>query len=115
MERIAAEKAREEERRQFAAAQAAEEAARAEAEAKKKAEQERLAREKEEVCPAEAQRRAVPASASGSRFRSLLDQIAAQETVLKEKKDAEQKAKAERASERGNRRGGNNDRRGGPS
>ena len=111
-ERIAAEKAREEERRQFAAAQAAEEAARAEAEAKKKAEQERLAREKEEAAR-EAQRRAVPASDSGSRFRSLLDQIAAQETVLKEKKDAEEKAKAERASERGNRRGGNNDRRGG--
>lgn len=107
-ERIAAEKAREEERRQFAAAQAAEEAARAEAEAKKKAEQERLAREKEEAAR-EAQRRAVPASDSGSRFRSLLDQIAAQETVLKEKKDAEDKAKAER----GNRRGGNNDRRGG--
>lgn len=110
-ERIAAEKAREEERRQFAAAQAAEEAARAEAEAKKKAEQERLAREKEEAAR-EAQRRAVPASDSGSRFRSLLDQIAAQETVLKEKKDAEAKAKVERASERGNRRGGNNDRRG---
>lgn len=107
-ERIAAEKAREEERRQFAAAQAAEEAARAEAEAKKKAEQERLAREKEEAAR-EAQRRAVPASDSGSRFRSLLDQIAAQETVLKEKKDAEEKAKAER----GNRRGGNSDRRGG--
>ena len=107
-ERIAAEKAREEERRQFAAAQAAEEAARAEGEAKKKAEQERLAREKEEAAR-EAQRRAVPASDSGSRFRSLLDQIAAQETVLKEKKDAEDKAKAER----GNRRGGNNDRRGG--
>ena len=107
-ERIAAEKAREEERRQFAAAQAAEEAARAEAEAKKKAEQERLTREKEEAAR-EAQRRAVPASDSGSRFRSLLDQIAAQETVLKEKKDAEDKAKAER----GNRRGGNNDRRGG--
>ena len=80
----------------------------AEAEAKKKAEQERLAREKEEAAR-EAQRRAVPASDSGSRFRSLLDQIAAQETVLKEKKDAEDKAKAER----GNRRGGNNDRRGG--
>ena len=111
-ERIAAEKAREEERRQFAAAQAAEEAARAEAEAKKKAEQERLAREKEEAAR-EAQRRAVPASDSGSRFRSLLDQIAAQETVLKEKKDAEEKAKAERAAERGNRRSGNNDRRGG--
>ena len=111
-ERIAAEKAREEERRQFAAAQAAEEAARAEAEAKKKAEQERLAREKEEAAR-EAQRRAVPASDSGSRFRSLLDQIAAQETVLKEKKDAEDKAKAERTAERGNRRGGNNDRRGG--
>ena len=107
-ERIAAEKAREEERRQFAAAQAAEEAARAEAKAKKKAEQERLAREKEEAAR-EAQRRAVPASDSGSRFRSLLDQIAAQETVLKEKKDAEDKAKAER----GNRRGGNSDRRGG--
>ena len=51
-------------------------ATRAEAEAKKKAEQERLAREKEEAAR-EAQRRAVPASDSGSRFRSLLDQIAA--------------------------------------
>ena len=108
---VEAAKQAEEERRQFAAAQAAEEAARAEAEAKKKAEQERLAREKEEAAR-EAQRRAVPASDSGSRFRSLLDQIAAQETVLKEKKDAENKAKAERSSERGNRRG-NNDRRGG--
>ena len=66
----------------------------------------------EEEAAREAQRRAVPASDSGSRFRSLLDQIAAQETVLKEKKDAENKAKAERAAERGNRRG-NNDRRGG--
>ena len=110
-ERIAAEKARDEERRQFAAAQAAEEAARAEAAAKKKAEQERLAREKEEA-EREAQRRAVPASDSGSRFRSLLDQIAAQETVLKEKKEAEAKEKAERREERGGRRG-NNDRRGG--
>jgi|GEM_PF-33094 len=91
--------------------QIAEEIARAEAEAKKKAEQERLAREKEEAAR-EAQRRAVPASDSGSRFRSLLDQIAAQETVLKEKQDAENKAKAERAAGRGT-RGGNNGRRGG--
>ena len=111
-ERIAAEKARDEERRQFAAAQAAEEAARAEAEAKKKAEQERIAREKEEA-EREAKRRAIPASDSGSRFRSLLDQIAAQETVLKEKKEAEQKEKTEQRAERGNRRGGRNEGRGG--
>ena len=111
-ERIAAEKARDEERRQFAAAQAAEEAARAEAEAKRRAEEERIAKEKKEA-ELEAKRRAVPASDSGSRFRSLLDQIAAQETVLKEKKEAEQKEKAEQRAERGNRRGSGNDRRGG--
>ncbi|WP_270848309.1 translation initiation factor IF-2 [Candidatus Collinsella stercoripullorum] len=86
-------------------AAAAEEAARAAA-----AEAERAAREKAEAeareAELEAKRRAVPASDSGSRFRSLLDQIAQQEVVLKEKKEAETKRKAEADSHRGDRRGG---------
>ena len=86
-------------------AAAAEEAARAAA-----AEAERAAREKAEAeareAELEAKRRAVPASDSGSRFRSLLDQIAQQEAVLKEKKEAETKRKAEADSHRGDRRGG---------
>ena len=85
-------------------AAAAEEAARAAA-----AEAERAAREKAEAeareAELEAKRRAVPASDSGSRFRSLLDQIAQQEVVLKEKKEAETKRKAEADSHRGDRRG----------
>ena len=104
-ERLAAERRREEERRLSQAAQAAEEAARAAA-----AEAERAAREKAEAeareAELEAKRRAVPASDSGSRFRSLLDQIAQQEAVLKEKKEAETKRKAETDSPRGDRRGG---------
>ena len=104
-ERLAAERRREEERRLSQAAQAAEEAARAAA-----AEAERAAREKAEAeareAELEAKRRAVPASDSGSRFRSLLDQIAQQEVVLKEKKEAETKRKAEADSPRGDRRGG---------
>ena len=103
-ERIEAERRREEERRLSQAAQAAEEAARAAA-----AEAERVRREKEaeeaRQAELEAKRRAVPASDSGSRFRSLLDQIAAQEVVLKEKKEAETKKKSEpsdgRRSDRG--------------
>ena len=106
-ERIAAEAAREEERRAFAAAKAAEEAARKEAAERERAERERIEKEKKEA-EREAQRRAVPASDSGQRFRSLLDQIAAQETVLKEKQETEAKEKAERPSRRGG-----NDRRGG--
>ncbi|MEE0612562.1 MAG: translation initiation factor IF-2, partial [Collinsella stercoris] len=56
-------------------------------------------------------RRAVPASDSGMRFRSLLDQIAEQEVVLKEKKAAEASKPAndsrnERGGRRGNRNGG---------
>ena len=108
-ERIAAEARREEERKISEAARAAEEAARAAA-----AEAERIAREKAEAerreAELEAKRRAVPASDSGSRFRSLLDQIAAQEEVLKEKKQESAKKEEAREDRRGNR--GNN-RRGG--
>ena len=109
-ERIAAEARREEERKISEAARAAEEAARAAA-----AEAERIAREKAEAerreAELEAKRRAVPASDSGSRFRSLLDQIAAQEEVLKEKKQESAKKKEEaREDRRGNR---DNNRRGG--
>ena len=108
-ERIAAEARREEERTRAAAARAAEEAARAAA-----AEAERIAREKAEAerreAELEAKRRAVPASDSGSRFRSLLDQIAAQEEVLKEKKQESAKKEEAREDRRGNR---DNNRRGG--
>ena len=77
------------------------EARSAEIEAKKIAEEkERIAAEE-----LEAKRRAVPASDSGSRFRSLLDQIAAQEAVLKEKKEEDAKKKAASASERPARKG----------
>ena len=86
-----------------------EEAARAAA-----AEAERIAREKAEAerreAELEAKRRAVPASDSGSRFRSLLDQIAAQEEVLKEKKQESAKKEEAREDRRGNR---DNNRRGG--
>lgn len=103
-ERLAAEARREEERRISMAAQAAEEAARAARE-----EAERRAREKaaEEARAAEleAKRRAVPASDSGSRFRSLLDQIAAQEQVLAEKKESEAAKKNESQNRRGETRG----------
>lgn len=104
-ERLAAEARREEERRLSQEAQAAAEAARAakeEAERRAKEEAEKAAREAE----LEAKRRAVPASDSGMRFRSLLDQIAEQEVVLKEKKAAEaSKPAAEPRAERGGRRG----------
>ena len=104
-ERLAAEARREEERRLSQEAQAAAEAARAakeEAERRAKEEAEKAAREAE----LEAKRRAVPASDSGMRFRSLLDQIAEQEAVLKEKKAAEASKPAnESRSERGGRRG----------
>lgn len=103
-ERIAAEARREEERRISLAAQAAEEAARAAAE---EAAREAARKEKERIAAEEleAKRRAVPASDSGSRFRSLLDQIAAQEVVLKEKKEEDAKKKAASASERPARKG----------
>ena len=108
-ERIAAEARREEERKISEAARAAEEAARAAA-----AEAERIAREKAEAerreAELEAKRRAVPASDFGSRFRSLLDQIAAQEEVLKEKKQESAKKEEAREDRRGNR---DNNRRGG--
>ena len=104
-ERLAAEARREEERRLSQEAQAAAEAARAakeEAERRAKEEAEKAAREAE----LEAKRRAVPASDSGMRFRSLLDQIAEQEAVLKEKRAAEAAKPAnESRSERGGRRG----------
>ena len=111
-ERLAVEARREEERRLSQEAQAAAEAAKqAELEAKRRAkEAEEKARREAEL---EAKRRAVPASDSGSRFRSLLDQIAEQEVVLKEKK-AEEKAKpAEnnnggKRGERGGRRNNRN-------
>ena len=105
-ERLAVEARREEERRLSQEAQAAAEAAKqAELEAKRRAkEAEEKARREAEL---EAKRRAVPASDSGSRFRSLLDQIAEQEVVLKEKK-AEEKAKP---AENGN--GGKRGERGG--
>ena len=103
-ERIAAEARREEERRLSLAAQAAEEAARAAAE---EAAREAARKEKERIAAEEleAKRRAVPASDSGSRFRSLLDQIAAQEAVLKETKEEDAKKKAASASERPARKG----------
>ena len=105
-ERLAAEARREEERRLSQEAQAAAEAARAakeEAERRAKEEAEKAAREAE----LEAKRRAVPASDSGMRFRSLLDQIAEQEVVLKEKKAAEAaKPASDSRSDRGGRRGG---------
>ncbi|TXF36767.1 translation initiation factor IF-2 [Collinsella sp. BA40] len=103
-ERLAAEARREEERRLSLATQAAEEAARAaaEEEAREAARRERERIKQEEL---EAKRRAVPASDSGSRFRSLLDQIAAQEVVLKEKKEEDAKKQSAAAAERPARRG----------
>ncbi len=108
-ERLAAEARREEERRLSMAAAAAEEAARAAA-----AEAERAARERKKAEELEAKRRAVPSSDSGSRFRSLLDQIAQQETVLEERKKAEEAKHADEATsrnERGGRKGGHRDAR----
>lgn len=100
-ERLAAEARREEERRQAAAAAAAEEAARAAA-----AEAARLERERKKQEELEAKRRAVPASDSGSRMRSLLDQIAEQETVLEERKKAEAAKQGDDAANGRGRRGG---------
>ena len=100
-ERLAAEARREEERRQAAAAAAAEEAARAAA-----AEAARLERERKKQEELEAKRRAVPASDSGSRMRSLLDQIAEQETVLEERKKAEAAKQGDEAANGRGRRGG---------
>ena len=109
--RLAAEARREEERRLSLAAAAAEEAARAAAAAAEKEARERAEREAREA-ELEAKRRAVPASDSGQRFRSLLDQIAAQEEVLKERKETESAKKAddaERGGRRGERRGAKRD------
>ena len=102
-QRLAAEARRQEERRISQEQRAAEEAARAaaakaEEEARAKAEEERRAAE------LEAKRRAVPATDSGARFRSLLDQIAAQEAVLEQKKE-EKAAAAPAAEERPRGRG----------
>ncbi len=108
-ERLAVEARREEERRLSSAMRAAEEAARAE-EAERAREAERMERERKAAEELEAKRRAVPASDSGSRFRSLLDQIAAQETVLEERKKAEEAKRSENAAERPSRKG---ERRGG--
>ena len=103
-ERIAAEARREEERRLSLAAQAAEEAARAAAE---EAAREAARKEKERIAAEEleAKRRAVPASDSGSRFRSPPHQPAAQEAVLKAKKEEDATNKAASASERPARKG----------
>ena len=109
-ERRETEARREEERRLTMAARAAEEAARA-AEEETKREAARKERERKAAEELEAKRRAVPASDSGSRFRSLLDQIAAQEVVLKEKKEEDAKKQAA-ASERPNNRRGRNNRSG---
>lgn len=87
-QRLAAEARREEERRLTQEAAAAEEAARAAQAAAEKEAKERAEREAKEA-KLEAQRRAVPKSDTGQRFRSLLDQIAQQEEVLKEKKESE--------------------------
>ncbi len=103
-QRLAAEARREEERRLSMAALAAEETARVAAAAAEREAKERAEREAREA-ELEAKRRAVPASDSGSRFRSLLDQIAAQEVVLKEKKEAEEAHRAT-ANEKPHRRGG---------
>ncbi|AEB07151.1 bacterial translation initiation factor 2 (bIF-2) [Coriobacterium glomerans PW2] len=97
--RLAAEARREEERRLSTAALAAEETARARAE-----QEERLARERAIEAERSAKRMAVPPSDSGSRFRSLLDQIAEQEAALKERKRLEEEKKAALAAERRERR-----------
>ncbi len=102
--RLAAEERRREERRLKAIASAAEEAARAAAAEAERQERLRAERERKEA-ENEAKRRAVPASDSGSRFRSLLDQIAEQEVVLQEKKEAEKTQRAEQRTERGSRKG----------
>ena len=78
-----------------------EEAARAAA-----AEAARLERERKKQEELEAKRRAVPASDSGSRMRSLLDQIAEQETVLEERKKAEAAKQGDEAANGRGRRGG---------
>ncbi len=106
-ERLAAEARREEERRLSQAAQAAEEAARAAVEAAAR-EAARIERERIAAEELEAKRRAVPASDSGSRFRSLLDQIAAQEVVLKEKKEEDARKQQAAAAERPARKGRGN-------
>ena len=112
-ERLAAEARREEERRISQEAQAAAEAARA---AKEEAERQAAEAAKRAAHEAEleAKRRAVPASDSGQRFRSLLDQIAEQEVVLKEKKNEAAAAK-KAASESGRGRRGSRPERSGDS
>ncbi|WP_419044711.1 translation initiation factor IF-2, partial [Enorma massiliensis] len=70
------------------------------------AEAARLERERKKQEELEAKRRAVPASDSGSRMRSLLDQIAEQETVLEERKKAEAAKQGDDAANGRGRRGG---------
>uniref|UniRef100_UPI003A8E1AE1 translation initiation factor IF-2 n=1 Tax=Enorma massiliensis TaxID=1472761 RepID=UPI003A8E1AE1 len=70
------------------------------------AEAARLERERKKQEELEAKRRAVPASDSGSRMRSLLDQIAEQETVLEERKKAEAAKQGDEAANGRGRRGG---------
>ncbi|CDD43208.1 translation initiation factor IF-2 [Collinsella sp. CAG:398] len=65
-----------------------------------------MERERKKQEELEAKRRAVPASDSGSRMRSLLDQIAEQETVLEERKKAEAAKQGDEAANGRGRRGG---------
>ena len=103
-ERLEAEARHEDDRRLAAAALAAEEAARA-----AEAEAARQARERKKAEELEQKRRAVPASDTSSQFRSLLDQIREQETVLEERKKADEAKKADerpaRPARKGDRRG----------
>ena len=103
-ERLEAEARHEDDRRLAAAALAAEEAARA-----AEAEAARQARERKKAEELEQKRRAVPASDTSSQFRSLLDQIREQETVLEERKKADEAKKVDerpaRPARKGDRRG----------
>ena len=104
-ERIAAEKAEQERleaERRREAERAAEEARRkAEEEARRKAEEERAADEARRKAEEERNRVRDNAPKTTTNFTSLLDQIAQQEQVLKQQKEAEAKAKEEaRAAKR---------------
>ena len=104
-ERIAAEKAEQERleaERRREAERAAEEARRkAEEEARRKAEEERAAEEARRKAEEERNRVRDNAPKTTTNFTSLLDQIAQQEQVLKQQKEAEAKAKEEaRAAKR---------------
>ena len=103
-ERLAAEARRKEERRLAAEAKAAEEAARA---AEAEAARQEIERKKAEEL--EQKRRAVPASDSSSQYRSLLDQIREQESVLEERKKADEAKKADERPARPSRKGDRRD------